>query len=114
MSTQYDKQVEKYILAYGLAMLPEEESNFGWENYDIYDHQTSNPNCSRGFKAKGELKLVENSVYIFVDTFTGKANELGLELHGNISCPCGEYTVDKVRIEGTLGSIIDKITKFTS
>lgn len=114
MSTQYDKQVEKYILAYGLAMLPEEKSNFGWEDYDIYDHQTSSPHCSRIFKATGTTKIVENSVYVFVDTFTGKDNELGLEVHGNISCHCGEYTVNKVRIEGTLGNIINKITKFTS
>lgn len=56
----------------------------------------------------GTPDIREYMYSMFGDTSRGNDDEVGIELNG-VSCACGKYTGQTLRIEGSIGDLLDRI-----
>ncbi|MFS0884921.1 hypothetical protein [Aeromicrobium sp. 179-A 4D2 NHS] len=56
----------------------------------------------------GTPDIREYTYSMFGDTIRGNDTEVGIELSG-VSCACGQYENQTLRIEGTVGDLLDRI-----
>lgn len=96
--------VLNYILDKGLAVNDSPQPH-SWSNFIVNDHHFYN-DCS-GFIIKDNSgRIVEKTIPNMDSIFTGKSQRTIVEVRGNISCHCGNYKVNRVRVIDSFDNIV--------
>jgi hypothetical protein len=80
-------------------------SVYGWISMD-YRHVYEGKRCS--WVVPEGARLEEHTYSLFQDTFSGNADEVGIEVYP-VHCACGEKTDVTLRYVGSLGDVMRDI-----
>lgn len=86
----------------------DEVSVYGWRDAKASGHVYPYEGEGCAWRLDPEAELVSRTYSVFVDTFHGNDDEVGLNM-GPAACACGAYTGVTLRYVGSLGDILPRL-----